>query len=142
MFTVVAVHQAGFICLHVEHAASGIEDPPACVDCQAVLSILCKHQRELCQGHPSVDVDNCRCDEHGRFLSQTPSTWPWTWPKAASENEENILDLDDNVSASVVLLSLSVRQDCLVAEKSTAEEIDIWLLPLRRTVLTAFDLTD
>lgn len=39
MFTVVALYQAGFICLHVEHVASGIEDPPACVDCQAVPAI-------------------------------------------------------------------------------------------------------
>lgn len=34
MSTVVALHQAGFICIHVEHAASGTEDLPACVDCQ------------------------------------------------------------------------------------------------------------
>lgn len=37
MSTVVARHQTGFIYHHVEHTASGIEDLPACVNCQARL---------------------------------------------------------------------------------------------------------
>lgn len=97
---------------------------PASVDCQAVPSIWCKHQRELCQGRPSVDVDICRCDKHAGFLSLSLSTWTWTWPNAASYNEENMLGWDDNSvrSCSPFLWS---RTSCW---KSTAEEISISLL--------------
>ena len=104
-------------------------------------AVWCKHQWGYCQGRPSVDVDNCRCDERGRFLSRAPSTWPWTRPNAAPDNEENMPGRDENVSASVVPLSLSVRQDFLVAGKSTAEEISISSLPPRLSRLGCFDLT-
>lgn len=43
MSTVVVLHQAGFISLHMEHAASGIEDLPACVNRQAGLGVSTKH---------------------------------------------------------------------------------------------------
>lgn len=69
MFTVVAVHQARFICTlplaaeirrHVCAAKPfwpSSEWPP-----------------ELGQGHSSVDVFNCTCDDHGRVLSKAPHT--------------------------------------------------------------------
>lgn len=69
MFTVVAVHQARFICTlplageirrHVFAAKPfwpSSEWPP-----------------ELGQGHSSVDVLNCTCDDHGRVLSKALHT--------------------------------------------------------------------
>lgn len=126
MFRVVAQHQAGFICLHVEHTATGIEDPSACACCQAAPAIWCKHQRELWQGRPSVNVYNCRCDERGRFLSGALFIWPWTQPNTASDNEGNMPGLRWEPFCFCCPSSLVTE-----AGKSTAKEIRISLLSRR-----------
>lgn len=69
MFTVVAVHQARFICTL----------PLAGEMCRHVCTAKpfwpsSERPPELGQGHSSVDVFNCTCDGHGRVLSKALPT--------------------------------------------------------------------
>lgn len=104
MSTVVAGHQARFICTL----------PLAEEICRHVWTAkpfwpFSEQQRELGQGHSSVHVFNCTCDDHARVLFEGLATWPRTRCRL-SDSEADTQLLADLVSASVVSLCLLSRR--------------------------------
>lgn len=112
MSTVVAGHQARFICTL----------PLAEAICRHVTAKLfwplSEQQREIGQGRSSVHVFNCTCDDGGRVPSKALSTWPGTGPTLLDSEADTRL-LVDPVSVYVVSL-------CLLSRRwGAAEEISI-----------------
>lgn len=50
-----------------------------------------EQQQELGQGHSSVHVFNCTCDDHGRVLSEALSAWPGTGPSLLDSEADTLL---------------------------------------------------